>query len=190
MDIKGRTVFENRFAARNAIAEITAKHTDLSEGEIDVFCELISLPYELDDTKKSPSSSPALIGNFAINNQDLYDLEKFLKFFAAAAKLLVFAPQIGTVVGWGGTASSLHDLYKLFQSLKDSGYTLSEHQLIIISIIRSEGPIHTEAIAERLPREIYDLGWQNLVDPFLSSTVEKSALLQKDESEFWSAPNL
>ncbi len=128
---------------------------------------------------------PALIGRFAIRNDELLNIETFLSLLKNATKLAVGIAEITTLAGVASVTDALHSLYKFYGDVVARGFVLSKDQLAVVATLRELRAATTAQLMERVQDGISSESVEQIFSTFSREREPNRGFISKDETGRW-----
>jgi hypothetical protein len=144
--------FESRSEAMDEAVALLPRDVFRSDADARTFlasAELIG-PLKASRSQLPKGAQPALVGRFAIRDDVFLNVSNFLALLSAAAKLCIGISSIHSLAGASSTLGAIESVYKLFCTIRDRSFILTEEQLAVVLALRELKSASIREIAERM----------------------------------------
>jgi hypothetical protein len=128
---------------------------------------------------------PALVGHFAIRNDQLFNIETFLSLLKNVTELAVGIAGIATLTGVASLTDALHGLYKFYGNLVARGFVLSKDQFAIVATLRDLGAATTVQLMERVQGRMSSELVEDILASFSREREPNRGFISRDETGRW-----
>lgn len=182
------SIYDSRSEALDLVAQRLAKVSDFPLQTLKSFGAQANVVQE--NLHKSGDGlpkqlQPALVGHFAIRNDELLNVETFLSLLKNATKLAVGIAGIATLAGVASVTDALHGLYRFYCAVVAKGFVLSDDQLAVLGTLRDLSPTTTAQIVERLEKRICAERIDEILASFSREREPKRGFVSKDATGRW-----
>lgn len=181
-------IYDSESEALDIAAQRLAEVSDLPVDVLRVFTEKATVVEEEteDPSKGLPRQlHPALVGRFAIRNDELLNIQTFLSLVKNATKLAAGISGYATLAGVTAIADALYGFYTFYKEIIAKGFLLSNDQLEVIASLRELRAATTAEIAERLQKHLPDASVDEILASFSRARQPERGFVSRDESGRW-----
>ena len=139
-------IYDSQSEALDIAAGRLAKVSDLPIKVLKMFGEkanVVEAKAQASEERLPRQLHPALIGHFAIRNDELVNMEMFLSLLKNATELAAGIAGIHTLAGVAAVTDALNGLYKFYRNIVAKGFVLSKDQLAVVGTLRDLGAATT-----------------------------------------------
>jgi hypothetical protein len=181
-------IYDSQSEALDVAAERLAKVSDLPINVLKMFGEKAKVVEEKPQVwqERLPRQlQPALVGRFAIRNDELLNTATFLSLLKNATELAAGIAGIHTLAGVAAVTDALNGLYKFYSNIVAKGFVLSKDQLAIVGTLRDLGAATTPQIAEHVKKSLNTQTIEEILALFSRDREPERGFILKDETGRW-----
>jgi hypothetical protein len=181
-------IYDSQSEALDVVAERLEKVSDLPINVLKMFGEeaqVVEEKAQASEERLPRQLQPALVGRFAIRNDELLNAATFLSLLKNVTELAAGIAGIHTLTGVAAVTDALNGLYKFYRNIVAKSFVLSKDQLAVVGTLRDLGTATTAQIAERVKKSLKSETIEEILALFSRDREPERGFILKDGTGRW-----